>query len=470
MKNFFRIATLACLPLLSGPAFGQAVNEVFSFSNAHSSANPEFVTPTQGRDGALYGTTTGRGQTVTTDGTVFRVVTKGGRFTALHNFSGADGSFPFAGLTLGIDGNYYGTTTNGGSSNTGVLFRVTPGGSYSTLYQFTGGSDGGYPYAAPIQASDGNFYGTTLQGSDNAGTIYRYMPSSGAFATIFSFSADQSQGVQILDHLIQGADGNLYGTAELGGTDNCGTIFELSISGSLLQLYSFPCGAGGNNPAGPLIQGSDGNFYGTSSAGGITTSKCAGGCGTVFKMSGGAVSILYSFLGSPQDGMYPLAGLVEGTDGNLYGSTAAGGGALSLGTLYQISKSGQYKLLYSFANNFGKDPIGGLLHHTNGKFYGTASGGGAYGEGSLYSLNMGLGPFIALIRYTGRIGQPVQILGQGLTGSTAVTINGIPATSFKVVSDTFMTAIVPTGATTGPVVVTTPTGTLTSNHNFQIVQ
>jgi hypothetical protein len=130
----------------------------------------------------------------------------------------------------------------------------------------------------------------------------------------------------------------------------------------------------------------------------------------------------------------------------------------------------QYKSLYAFSSKFGRFPSAGLLQHTNGKFYGLCFNGGAYGEGTLYSLNMGLSPFIALVRYTGRIGQPVQILGQGLTGSTAVNINGVAATSFKVVSDTYMTAVVPTGATTGPVVVTTPKGTLTSNHNFRIVQ
>ena len=145
------------------------------------------------------------------------------------------------------------------------------------------------------------------------------------------------------------------------------------------------------------------------------------------------------------------------------------GGAQDFGTLYQITTSGQYKLLYSFVDAVGSGPVGPLLQHTNGKFYGVASFGGQ-GYGTIYSLDMGFGPFIALVSYTGRIGQPVQILGQGLTGATAVTINGVAATSFKVVTDRYMTAVIPTGATTGPVVVTTPTGTLTSNHNLQVVQ
>jgi uncharacterized repeat protein (TIGR03803 family) len=269
--------------------------------------------------------------------------------------------------------------------------------------------------------------------------------------------------------VIEGSDGNLYGTSASGGADGCGTIFELSISGALLQLYSFPCGAGGSTPAAPLIQASDGNFYGATEGGGTVTSKCPSGCGTIFKFSGGAVTTLYDFSGYPHDGQYPLAGLVEGTDGNLYGTTSEGG-ALGFGSIYQISTGAQYKQLYSFASKYGRYPYGPLLQHTSGKFYGSAFQGGASGEGAIYGLSMGLGPFIALVRYTGRVGQPVQILGQGLTGSTVVTVNGVTATSFKVASSTYMTAIIPAGATSGPVVVTTPTGTLTSNHNLRIVQ
>jgi uncharacterized repeat protein (TIGR03803 family) len=236
-------------------------------------------------------------------------------------------------------------------------------------------------------------------------------------------------------------------------------------------VYSFACDAGGSGPTGALVQASDGNFYGTASEGGNITSNrdCGFGCGTVFKLSSGTISTLYAFSGEPTDGGLPIAGLVEGTGGALYGATERGG-AYDFGTLYRISTNGQYELLYSFAQKFGMGPQGVLAQDTSGVFYGTTTLGGAYGEGSLYNLNMGLGPFIALVRYSGLVGQPVQILGQGLKGSTAVTVNGVAATSFKVVSDTYMTAVVPTGATTGPVVVTTATGTLTSNHNFRIVQ
>jgi len=468
MKDLRGVLCFLTLFLLSQALFCQTVSTMFSFSNANSSAGP-LSTPTQGRDGAIYGTTSGFGLSTTTDGAVFRIAPVNRQFSALHEFTGTDGLYPESSLTLAGDGSYYGTTPEGGSSNTGVLFKISAGGSFSVLYEFTGGTDGGGPEAQPILASDGNFYGTTDDGGDGSGVIYKYSPSSGAMSTILTFSSDQSMGYIIQAPLVQAADGSLYGTAQSGGPSGCGTIFQITTSGTLLQLYSFPCGAGGSVPGGPLIQASDGNLYGITETGGVTTPQCTSGCGTIFKMSGGAVSILYSFSGKQSDGRFPIAGLVEATDGNLYGNTDSGGPS-NFGTLYQISKTGQYKSLYAFSSKFGRFPSAGLLQHTNGKFYGLCFNGGAYGEGTLYSLNMGLGPFIALVRYTGRIGQPVQILGQGLTGSMAVTVNGLPATSFKVVSDNYMTAVVPTGATTGPVVVTTATGTLTSNHNLRIVQ
>jgi uncharacterized repeat protein (TIGR03803 family) len=239
----------------------------------------------------------------------------------------------------------------------------------------------------------------------------------------------------------------------------------------LLQVTSFTCGAGGAQPSSALIQASDGNFYGTTSAGGNVTQsgECQPGCGTVYRFSNGVISVLYSFFGYPSDGGIVIAGLTQGSDGNLYGGTDKGG-ANDLGALFQITTNGQYKMLYSFVGNNGSGANAALMQHTNGKFYGNASFDGRYFNGSLYSLDMGLGPFVALVRYTGRIGQSVQILGQGLTGSTGVAINGLAATSFKVFSNTYMTAVIPAGATTGPVVVTTGTGKLTSNHNLRIVQ
>jgi len=302
-------------------------------------------------------------------------------------------------------------------------------------------------------------YGTTEGAltTDSGATVYRYN-ASGGLTTIHQFD----QNTAILAPLTQGTDGYLYGTAYYSGPNFCGSIFKMTTSGTVLLTYSFPCGEGGANPAAPLVQASDGNFYGTAEQGGTLAN------GLVFMMTPkGKVTVLYNFKGG-SDGATPDAGLAEGTDGLLYGTTG-GGGSSGVGTLYQISTTGTYKSLYTFTSATGQYPLAGLLQHTNGTFYGAAERGGTQGYGTIYSLDMGMTPFITFVQPMGRVGKTAQVLGQSLTGTTAVTFNGVAATSFKVVSDTFMTAVVPTGATTGPVVVTTPIGALTSNKNFRII-
>jgi uncharacterized repeat protein (TIGR03803 family) len=340
-----------------------------------------------------------------------------------------------------------------------VLFKIAPNGSYTTLHEFSGGSDGANPAPAPIQASDGNVYGVTY-GLNGASTIYKY-DTSGNFSTIFSF--DQTTG-QYASGVTEGSDGNLYGSAELGGTSNCGTLFKITKPGVLLWSYSFSCGIEGWAPLSPLLQASDGNFYGTTYEGGRA-------CGAVFKLNQQAkVSSLYDFKNIP-DGCSPVGGLTEGTDGNLYGTTSYGGKGTNSGggTLFQLTTLGVHTILYDFGNT-GNRPLAAPMQDTNGMFYGTTDLGGRSGFGTVYSLNMGLGPFVTFVRPSATTGHGAQILGQGLTGATGVTFNGIAATSFTVANDTYMTAVVPTGATTGKVVVTTPGGPLTSNVNFRILQ
>lgn len=453
------IGTLILLLTLHSPSSAQTVTDLYSFTGRNSSVEPSNVTPTQGRDGSLFGTTE------TPNGTIFKVATTG-TFRQLDVFSSATGDEPNGGVTLASNGNFYGTTSLGGSSNYGALFKVTPTGSYSVLHEFAGGTDGALPASPPIQASDGNLYGTTYGNTTTSSTIYKYAPASGGYSTIYQFNSAVGSGV--IASLTQASNGKLYGTAYAGGANNCGSIFELTTSGTLLWSYSFPCAPGGANPVGPLLQAADGNFYGTASAGGST----GHGAGVVFKLDqSSTVSVLYNFVGFNQgvvDGASPFGGLVQGTDGNLYGTTLSGGSGAA-GTLFQITTGGNYKLLYSFTNPIGSEPRAALLQDTNGLFYGTASGGGKFRFGSVFSLNMGLGPFVTFVRPSGTAGGTAQILGEALTGATSVTFNGIPATSFKVVADTYMTAVVPSGATTGPVVVTTLGGPLTSNKKFQII-
>jgi uncharacterized repeat protein (TIGR03803 family) len=440
------------LLLLAGTGTAQVFTVLVKFGKTAS--NPYFVTPVQGRDGRLYATTLN--DDVNDAGTIFAVDPNTGLRFIPHRFDTATGASPRGGLTLGIDGNFYGTTAYGGTSGYGVLYRIEPNGTYTVLHNFAGGSDGLYPNAPPVQGADGNFYGTTgsisAQG-DSPSIAYRYT-LSGTFTTLTNLPSTTAP-------LIQGTDGSLYGTWN-GFFSDCGGIFKMSTSGTMLYTYNFgppPCiNNSGDFPMGPIMQASDGNFYGTTQNGG------AGNYGTVYKMDQtGNVSLLYSMLASSDN---TDGGLVQGTDGNLYGD--AWGYPSSL---FEITTGGSFTLLHTLTGQEGGNVGAGLLQHTNGKFYGTAETGGSGigGGGTLFTLDMGLAPFISLVKNQGRVGGVVQILGQGLTGSTSVTFNGLPATSFHISSSFYMTAVVPTGATTGPVVVTTPSGMLTSNRNFQIV-
>jgi uncharacterized repeat protein (TIGR03803 family) len=430
------------------------ITVLHDFAGGKSGAVPAIVTPSQGRDGRLYGTTAEGGPT--NAGTVFKMATSG-EYRQFFTLGTVDGTYTQGGLTLGIDGNYYGTANGGGSADDGVLFKISPAGNYRVLHSFLGGKDGKYPYAAPIQASDGNFYGTTGGGSPGSiqPTVYRYKPD-GTFSTIYILTTDLGQTIE--EPVIQGTDGNLYGFA-YGADDECGTIFKLSLNGTLLFSYTFP-GAPGGCLATGLTQATDGNFYGATFEGGTA------GLGTIFKLDqAGNVTILYSLMAAG-DGQNPSA-LSEATDGKLYGTTSAGG-AFGFGTLFSVTTSGTYTVLASLTSET-QDAFAAPLQATSGLFYGTAEAGGLYGYGSVYSFDVGLGPFVTFVLPVGKVGLAAQILGQGFTGTTSVAFNGVPATSFKVGSDTFLTAIVPTGATTGPVVVTTPTATLTSNKSFQVL-
>jgi uncharacterized repeat protein (TIGR03803 family) len=463
----FVLAVLALLALpsvLVSASGAQTVRSLYSFTGGNS-AYP-YSGPTQGRDGKLYGTT--EPQNISYFGSIFRLATTG-QYTELYVFDGVDGSQPEAGVTLATDGNFYGVAPSGGSASLGVLFKMTPSGQYTVLHAFEGDTDGALPAAAPIEARDGNLYGTTAGGGSDVcqygcGTVYKYELGPGTLTILYQF--DETHGEYADAPLIQATDGNLYGTTYQGGANNCGTIFKLSTSGALLWYYSFPAlnGTGGGcNLFSPLVQAADGNFYGTTYSGGNVD------WGTVFKLDrrSGTVTVLHKFLGTSSDVRNPVAGLVQGTDGNLYGTGQVGGRGFE-GGLFQITTSGVYALLHSFPST-GGEPNGTMLQHTNGRFYGTTSGGGQYEFGSVYGLDMGLGPFITFVLPVGSAGKTAQILGQGLTGTTSVTFNGVPATSFKVASDTFMTAVVPSGATSGNVVVTTPSGPLTSNVMFRII-
>ena len=443
----------------------------------------------QSADGNLYGTAYEGGANCAPDGcgTIFKI-NPSGTLTTLHSFCSqsncTDGEYPEAGLIQATNGNFYGTTYQGGANcapdGCGTIFKITPSGTLTTLYSFcsqSGCSDGYYPEAGLIQASNGDFYGTTTSGgAGGGGTVFKITPG-GQLTTLHSFCSQSNctDGEYPEAGLVQATNGNFYGTTYGGGGANGrGTVFKITPGGTLTTLYSFcpqsGCPDGGSPQAG-LIQATNGSFYGTTFAGG------AHDLGTVFKITlAGNLTTLHSFcsVGYPDcaDGeLLRYGALLQATDGALYGTTPEGGANVSYGTIFKITPGGTLTTLYSFCPQSGcpdgDDPRGTLVQDTNGNLYGTTFAGGANGVGTVFSLSVGLGPFVETQTTSGKVGAAVKILGTNLTGATSVTFNGTAAT-FHVVSSSEITTTVPMGASTGKVKVVTPHGTLTSNVSFRV--
>jgi uncharacterized repeat protein (TIGR03803 family) len=387
-SRLVKLAVLSLIPTTVCAQSAPTFTMLYSFDGVAHGGQPRSPL-VQGQDGNFYGTT----QETTT---VFKI-TPSGALTTL--WSASDGSDPYvgSGLSLGsdgniygaasgygagsaghqstamiyeitssgaintlysvvqklflnpvtkaADGNIYGTTNNGGSAGYGSVYVLTPQGQLTTLYSFTGGADGQAPIGRLIQSSDGNFYGITSGGGGTGtATMFKITPA-GSFTVLCTFNLGQSGGYPFA--LIQAKDGNFYGVAEIGGASALGAVFKVTPAGALTTLYTFS-GSDGYVPDG-ITQGSDGNFYGTTYYGG-TDPNCpytAGGnpgCGTIFKLTtSGALTTLHSFAGGPNDGYAPFAGVTEGKDGNLYGTTAYGG-SMGVGTAFQLVVVDQLKI------------------------------------------------------------------------------------------------------------------------------
>jgi uncharacterized repeat protein (TIGR03803 family) len=319
----------------------------------------------QGTDGNLYGTTLNGGAGLY--GTAFKLY-PGGEVLSLHAFTnGVDGATPFAGLTQAGDGNFYGASVLGIGPSLGALFRITPGRVFTVLHSFGGGDEGGTPVAALAQGSDGNLYGTASSGGSNAAGVIFSLGTNGLFTPLWSF--DSTNGSCPAARLAQGRDGRIYGTTTAGGAHGFGTVFSLGTNRTFSSLVSFDYTRGAY-PSNGLVQATDGAFYGTASRGGTN-----GGFGTIFRMaSDGTLTTLHSF--NYQDGACPVGGLVQATDGNLYGTTSQGGIG-GQGTVFQITTDGLLTTLLWFYGTNGANSQSSLIQAQDGSLYGTAEFGGA---------------------------------------------------------------------------------------------
>ncbi len=486
---------LAFVVAVGSKSRAQTLITLYSFCSQSNCADGGRATAglVQASDSTFYGTTVSGG--THNVGTVFKINSTG-TLTSLHSFNDTDGLNPFAGLVQASDGNFYGTTVTGGNLNLGNVYKMTPGGTVTSIYSFCQQQhcpDGALPWGALVIGADGNFYGVTQDGGSGScsgiggpgcGVVFK-VTAGGTLTVLHTFTGPD--GASPYAGLTLGADGNFYGTTQYGGTGNnntciensglgCGTVFKITPNGTLTTLYNF-CSqancADGYSPQGALVQAADGSFYGTAHWGGSTQGN---GDGTIFRISpAGGLTTMHSFVGYPIDGAYPIGGLIQATDGTLYGTTSAAGAHFTGGTIYRISPSGALTTLYSFCAltscNDGSTPYDALLQSTDGNLYGTTSmgGNGCNGGfcGTIFKLSLGLSPFAKLQPTSGNVGTPVTILGNNLTGTTNVTFNGTPA-AFNVIASGEITTTVPAGATTGTVQVTTPGGALNSNTVFQV--
>ena len=456
VQMLFVFVTLT-LGMIVATAHAQTYSDLYNFGDASGDPlNPQYSgIIAQGRDGNLYSTTPAGGSGGL--GTVFKITTQGA-VSVLYNFDGTHGKVPDSGLTLATDGNFYGTASAGGSTNLGVIYKITPAGVLTVLHTFVSG-DGITPYAPPIQAADGNFYGTTaFGGALGYGTVYKMTPT-GTYTVLHSF--DLTNGSRPFGPVVQANDGNFYGTTYSGvGNNRYGIVFKVTGNGTFTILHAFNLTDGANPYAG-LVLGKDGELYGTTFNGGSV------GYGNVFKITpAGALTVLRSFTPA-SDGATPYGGLVQATDGNFYG-VGYTGGTKNDGTIFRIASGGAFSVRYDFTGASGGFPMVTLLQHTTGILYGDTNTTGAHNTGVFYSLKASLPAYAALLPTSGKVAKSIGILGQGFNSATAVSFNGTAA-KFTIASDTFISAAIPAGATTGVVTVAIPSGNLKSKINFRVV-
>jgi uncharacterized repeat protein (TIGR03803 family) len=428
--------------------------------------------------GNFYGTTSAGGSADL--GTVFKLDPSGNE-TVLHSFTGSpnDGVRPVSGLLMDRAGNLYGTTPSGGVATSicsvssleavgcGTVFKVDPSGNETVLYTFTGmNGDGAQPFAGSlIMDSVGNLYGTTeLGGSANLGTVFKLDPL-GNETVLHTFSVtDNGDGQNPVAGLVTDSAGNLFGTTLHGGALGAGTVFKVDPSGNETVLYSF-VGINGQNsePFANLILDSVGNLYGTTVEGGNSST----GEGTVFKVDpSGNETVLYTFTGTNGDGTSPAAGLIMDSAGNLYGTTSEGGssGGSGEGTVFRLTPSGNETVLYSFTgmNGDGTNPAGGLVTDSTGNLYGVTNSGGAAGAGIVFrlepdfSFGIGSGGSTSATVTAGQIATYNLVLNSAAAfgGSVSLTCSGAPAQATCSASPTSASV---TGASTVPFTVTVTT-------------
>jgi uncharacterized repeat protein (TIGR03803 family) len=371
-------------------ATAQTETVLYSFAGGADAISPTFGL-VRDPSGNLYGATT-RGGTGNA-GTVFEV-SPNGTETVLYTFTNShDGAYPRGGIVRDEKGNLYGTSLGGYLAGFGTVYRLSPSGIETVLHLFTGGADGGYPQGSLVYVQ-GALYGTTAVGGTNdAGTVFEIAP--GHKETVLHSFTGGSDGANPGAGLIRDSDGNLYGTTTAGGASGHGTVFKVASDGTVTALYSFTEGAVGNGtvsgPVSSLVRDKQGNLYGTTElGGGAGLSTCPYACGSIYEVTPeGVETVLHAFAGGA-DGALPNAGLVRDLNGNFYGTTVAVGtlnGTRYFGTVFKLTVGGKKTVLHYFTGGAdGGSPDDSLAVDAQGNLYGTTVGGGAFGDGTVFEI------------------------------------------------------------------------------------
>lgn len=445
--RFFRLALPLCaaLALLAPAATADPSNFTVLHNFASQEAGPQ-AGLVQGADGNFYGTTVGDTIYNTSWGTVFRISPQG-QFATLYSFSSyargshnTDGAFPYAPLALGSDGSFYGAASRGGAYHVGTLFNITADGVFTKLHTFTGAASGGAaPLTGLVQGADGNFYGTTAgAGLYGDGTLFQMTPD-GHVTSLHSFNGTDGADPQAA--LVDAGDGTFLGTTVRGGANNDGVIYRINPNPPYVMtvLHSFT-GTDGAYPQAALVRGSNGDFYGTTSDGGNTSGP---NVGTVFRMSATSpytVTTLYVF--NYANGHNPTAPLIQASDGNFYGTAPDN-------IIYQITPDGAFNVVHTLTSLEGRYYLNALVQGTDGLLYGTTGIGGQYGGGTVFRFKMVpvvYHPDIASISPTRQpAGAPpvtLTLTGTQFQPGDTVLYSGSPLTTYYI-SHTQLTATIP---------------------------
>ena len=465
------------LAAISGTASGQQLSILHNFAgsatNEGSYPNSSLA---QDNNGNFYGTTSGGGtfgQSIYDEGTIFKMAPDG-TVSTLHSFGTAsrnldgstiaDGYKPSGNLVFATDGNLYGTTAAGGEGADGTVYRISPAGVYTIVHSFAAANadQGTYPEAGVIEGKDGNFYGTTSQGGAyGVGTVFQLKPD-GTYKAIYSFGATTDDPASPSLGLVQDAQGNLYGTSAKGGSAGLGAIYKIDSQFNYSVIYSFmPAPAaytftfnssyatnvsGGFSPNSPLVIGADGALYGTASG---TTY----GAGAIYKVTPqGQFTLLHRFGDGSvaSDGAeYPIntstsLGISQGvssltappagpmvlaTDGNFYGTTYQGGLGNG-GTVFEMTPAGQVTIVHRFGDGAvavdGVNP-NGLTQGSDGNFYGTTSAGGTATDGTAFKITADLPVFTSLLHVSAAVGVPFTYQMVAAQGPVTYSVGSLPS-------------------------------------------